>query len=78
MIRNRPPALARGARAHRVFDQRLAQRPDGAWNAVRAGDDGVEGLHDPVAVLVGDDERREQLDRVAAVARRPGRGSCGP
>src|SRR5689334_20998413 len=53
---------------HRVVDQRLAERPDRAGDLVAAGDDGVEGRLDPFAVLVADDERRQELDGVAAVA----------
>ena len=43
-----------------------------------AGDDGVERVLDPVAVLIGDDQRRQQLDGVAAVARDLASGSCDP
>src|SRR6476659_8251701 len=54
------------ARAHRVLDQRLAERPDRA-RLVAVGDDVVECPHDPVAVLVGDNQRRDELDGVAAM-----------
>ena len=52
----------------RVVDQRLAERPDRAGDLVAVGDDGVERPLDPVAILVGDGQRRQQLDGVAAVA----------
>ena len=55
--------------AHGVVDQRLAERPDRAGDLVAGGDDGIERGFDPVAVLFGDRQRRQQLDGVAAVAR---------
>src|SRR5437016_8965851 len=53
---------------HRVVDQRLAERPDRAGHVVAAGDDGIERGFDPFAVFVGDRERRQELDGMAAVA----------
>src|SRR4051812_42066360 len=58
----------RGARLHRVIDQRLAQRPGGAGHAMRTGDDLVEGALDPRTVVVGEGQRRLQLHRMIAVA----------
>ena len=54
--------------AHRVVDQRLAERPDRAGHLVAAGDHVVERLLDPAAVFLGDHQRRQQLDGVEAVA----------
>src|SRR5258708_27032831 len=53
---------------YRVVDQRLAERPDRAGDLVAGGDDLVERFCDPAAVFFGDDEWRQQLDGVAAVA----------
>ena len=39
-------------------------------------DDGLEGALDPDAIFVGDDQRREELDGVAAVPGDLNRGSC--
>src|SRR5256885_11891492 len=50
-----------------MLDQRLAERPYRA-GAVAVGDDVIEGTHDPVAVLIIDDQRRNELHGVAAVA----------
>ncbi len=58
----------------RVVDQRLAERPDRAGDLVAVGDDGVERALDPVAVLIRDGQRRQQLYGVASAAR-PG---CPP
>src|SRR5215510_10321642 len=52
----------------RVVDQRLAQRPDCARHLVAGSNDFVERLCDPGAVFLRDDERRQQLDGMAAVA----------
>src|SRR6266576_533008 len=54
--------------AHGVVDQCLAERPDRAGNLVTGGDHGIERRLDPVAILLGDGQRRQQLDGVAAVA----------
>ena len=35
---------------------------------MRVCDDGVEGLLDPIAIFIGNRERRQQLDRVIAVS----------
>ena len=52
------------ARLGGVTDERLAERPNCARHPVAAGDHGVECADHPVAVLVIDDERRDQLDGV--------------
>src|SRR5579863_1092275 len=54
--------------AHCVIHQRLAERPDRAGNLVAGSDYGIERGLDPVAVLFGDGQRRQQLDGVTAVA----------
>src|ERR1700694_4568513 len=54
--------------AHGVVDQGLAQRPDRAGDLVDGGDHGIERGLDPVAILFGDGQRRQQFYRVAAVA----------
>src|SRR5262249_43119314 len=61
-----PPPLP--PRLHRIANQGLAERPDCAGDAVGGGDHVVEGTLDEVAILVGDDEGRQQLDGVAGVA----------
>src|SRR6266480_5718212 len=48
--------------AHGVVDQCLAARPDRAGDLVTGGDDGIERRLDPVAILLGDGQRRQQLD----------------
>src|SRR5579871_1547866 len=50
-----------------IADQRLAKRPDRARNAMRCGDDVIEGVLDQVAVLIRNDERLQQLYGVARV-----------
>src|SRR6202521_5349652 len=56
------------ARAQRVVDQGLAERPDGAGHPVTAGDHAVERPFDPCAILVRDDQRRQELDRMTGMA----------
>src|SRR3984893_1611466 len=59
--------LASAPRLPGIADQRLAERPEGARNPMRGGDDLIECTLDPVAVLLRDDERRQQLDGMAGV-----------
>src|SRR5262245_48287006 len=58
---------ASGAGADGVIYKRPAQRPDRPGDAVTVRNDRFESALDPVAVVVRDGERREQLDGVAAV-----------
>src|SRR5215468_8172791 len=53
--------------AYGVVDQRLAERPDRAGDLVAACNHFIERVRNPVAVFLGNDERRQQLDGVAAV-----------
>ena len=53
------------ARPHGVADQGPAERPGGAGDLMAAGNRLREGVLDPGAVLVGQDQRRQQLDRMA-------------
>src|ERR1017187_501805 len=55
--------------AHRIVDQRFAERPDGTRNAVRTRNDRIECIEDPIAVVICNHERREYLDRMAVVTR---------
>src|SRR6266478_6158753 len=55
-------------RLHRVADQRLAERPYRTRYPMGGGNDVVEGVLDEVAILVRDDEGRQQLYGVARVS----------
>ena len=56
------------SRLNGIADQGLAERPDRARHPMGGGDHVVEGVLDQVAILIGDDERRQQLDGVAGMA----------
>src|SRR6188768_1746698 len=57
------------SRPHGVTDQRLAQGPDRARHLMTVRNRGVECAHDPVAIRIRQHKRRDELDRVAALAR---------
>src|SRR6185437_15006228 len=50
-----------------IVDQGLAERPDRAGDLMAGGDHVIERPLDPIAVLFGDIQGRQQLDRVTAV-----------
>jgi len=54
--------------AHRVADQGFAQRPYRARDTMTVGDDRIEGTQDPIAIGIGNDQRRQKLDGVTGVA----------
>ena len=56
---DRLPRLGAGARLDGVAGQRLAQAPDRARDLVGVGDHVLEGALDPVAIGIGDGERRQ-------------------
>ena len=51
-----------------MADQGFPQRPYGPRDTVTVGDDRIEGTKDPIAIGIGNDQRRQKLDGVAGVA----------
>ena len=58
-----------GSRFERVISEGFSKRPDSAGNAMAVRDDIFERALDPVAVVVGDDQRGQKLNRMAGVSR---------
>ena len=54
--------------AQYISNESLAQRPHGARNALAVGKDCGERFQDGLAVRVGNDEGRQQLDGVTGMA----------
>src|ERR1700693_4341061 len=57
------------ARLDGMADERLAVRPDGTRYTMSISDHGLERTFDPLAVRIGNDQRRQKLDRGNIVTR---------
>jgi hypothetical protein len=61
--------LGGGSCPNRIADEGFAELPYGACRPLCGGNNGVERPFDPRAVFFRDGQRRQQLDRMVAVAR---------